>query len=533
MKKNVFSEVFDDVAELNVVSDDEGIVRIKGFAILSEIHFKVSARRNDGEKDLPIDGKPPKHKYLYTGTVSLISPTGSVLISERRKREKEAAGLVYGKDFKAKDVYASKPFYCNSADPGVIAAELRSRVDQLLSENEEQYISIHMKYMTPDKLTPQLASSKYVDDFLALAYVSSPPDRNAARKRAIQRIFSGLRNVPLCKLKQSDITGLIEKGHITDDDVALCHLFWEYLIEHNRCSGKNRFPVSVARDLSAEAEDRSMFTSKEVSESVFAEMYRLINKKLSTINCGVVLLLSGFTLNDICHLKWREIAFVKGYKDFAIIHIRKEHVAVAKHDYSRPALPDTALYLRRVYDTLCEKFGADAVQDWFVVSTEGSHNEPVESKDIVEEANNILVRAGYVGRLSVAGRPGQNEPIPSALLRTNYQRMLKLRAGLVNDPDTYSFLAGIQYKSSTYINYESHTSPEAQYRLYSFLKCLSVEKKLRKTPVLRETKNGLVYTATPNTNLEVAQMAGTIWLEAGEKVVVCCPHGVTGRIEID
>ena len=73
-------------------------------------------------------------------------------------------------------------------------------------------------------------------------------------------------------------------------------------------------------------------------------------------------------------------------------------------------------------------------------------------------------------------------------------------AGLAKDPDTSHFLRGVLLKSSTYTNYESHTAPEAQYHLYSILKPLAVEVKLRQVQAIRKSKTGYIYTATPETN---------------------------------
>ena len=86
-------------------------------------------------------------------------------------------------------------------------------------------------------------------------------------------------------------------------------------------------------------------------------------------------------------------------------------------------------------------------------------------------------------------------------------------------------------RSSTYTHYESHTSPEAQYRLYTILKALELEKPIRRATAHRATNDGYVYTASPMTNHEVAQVFGTITIQPGERIKIVCPHGVTGRIE--
>ena len=526
---NPFSSYFDDVEELKYQVDDEGLVIVKGIAVLNDIFLKITIRRREGADVISPDNNSLSAKPLYRGTISMISPLdGSVLLSEAKKRAKEAAN----KQYKDKDIYASINYRCNTADMDVIASTLRRQVDKLLLENEEQHTEMRLKYMSPEKLTPLLASTKYVDGFLAMVYPSSSPERNNKRSQTIQKIFTKLPNKPMRKLRARDISALIEHDHITAENVKLCHIFWTYLLESGKCSGKNPFPDAPVREPSVETMNKKMFTTLEISDNVFAKMFELINKKLSTLYCALVLLISGFTMDDILPLKWGDIVFVQGYDDFAIVHIRKESVVISKHDYSRPAIPDTAMYLKKAYDVLCTEYGTETVKNWNIAASETSRSKPADRKLITETANNLLVRAGYVGRLTAPGRSGEKEPIPITLLRKNYQRMLYTKCGLNDDPDTYSFLASIQLKSSTYINYESHTSPEAQYRLYTILKSISIENKLRKPTALRETKECLVYTATPITNHEVVRVIGDIVLKPGEKIIIRCPHGVTGRIQI-
>ena len=507
---NPFSSYFDDVEELKYQVDDEGLVIVKGIAVLNDIFLKITIRRREGADVISPDNNSLSAKPLYRGTISMISPLdGSVLLSEAKKRAKEAAN----KQYKDKDIYASINYRCNSADMDVFISTLRRQVDKLLLENGEQYTETRFKYMSPDKLTPLLASTKHVGEFLEIVYASSSMESNNKRRRAIQKIFNKLPNIPMCKIRGRDISVLIEREHITAENVKLCHLFWAYLLESGKCSGKNPVQETSIREPSVETKNKKAFTSSELSENVFVRLFELINKTLSALYCALVLLLSGFTLDDICSLKWEDIEFVQGYDDFAIVHIRKEYVVISKHDYSRPAIPDTAMYLKRAYDDLCTKYSAETIRSWYIASAESSRDKPADRKLITEAANNLLVRAGHVGRLTAPGRLGDKEPIPITLLRSNYQRMLFTKCGLNDDLDTFSFLAAIQLQSSTYTNYESHTSPEAQYRLYTILKSISVEKKLRKSSICRETKEGLVYTATPDTNHEVVRVTGEIVLQ--------------------
>ena len=520
-------EVFDDGSELLIESDEDGLLRIKGHAILSDCHLNVSLQRRSEEDLTSADAKPLKVKPLYSGTVSMISPEdGKVLLSEAKRRSKEAKGKAYLN----KDIYASNHIRCNSTNIDTIAGKLRLEADKLLLANKEQYMQMSLKFMSPDKLTPHIAMNMYVNDFINLVYGSSPPERNDKRKRDIKRVFSMLPNKPMHIIKQREIKAIIEQHHIVAEVVNLGYLFWDYLIQYKKCRGKNPFPDRSTREASLETKNKRAFNTQEFSDDIFEKMITLINRSLNSIYCVLVLMLSGFTWEDILPLTWGDIEFVKKYTDFSIIHIRKDRIAVSKHDFSRPAIPDAALYLKRVYDKLCREHGEETVKGWHIASDEQDRSKKLDRESISEKANNMLVLAGFQESLSLYGRPGSREPIPLTLLRTNYERKLKSKCGLSDDPDTYHFLAGLMYKSSTFVNYESHTSPEAQYRLYTILKPFSVKKAITKPKELKKKNGSQIFTAAPKNNHEVTRVIGKIHVKHGDRIVIRCAHGVWGRI---
>lgn len=150
-------------------------------------------------------------------------------------------------------------------------------------------------------------------------------------------------------------------------------------------------------------------------------------------------------------------------------------------------------------------------------------------KVLGEVANDLLVLAGYDFTVRKPGRPADAQAtLALRVLTENYHRMLITKAGLANDADTRYFLEGRVLRSSTYINYESHTSPEAQYRLYKILLPVSVEKKIKPS----SNKGKSTFSATPKTNHEVAQVTGQIRLKPGEAITIRIPSGVTGPIDI-
>ena len=189
------------------------------------------------------------------------------------------------------------------------------------------------------------------------------------------------------------------------------------------------------------------------------------------------------------------------------------------------------MYLRRVYDSLCEQYDSEDVAASYIASEVHSGVAP-DRKMISITARNLLIRAGFVGRISVPGRTADDEEtIPIQIFRNNYHAALYIKAGLWDDPDTLSFLRGVLFESSTYTNYESHTSLSAQERLYTILKSISTEKKLSPVPESTTEDGKICFTATPKSNHEVVRVHGTLTLLPGQKLVMCCPHGVCGVVE--
>ena len=312
---------------------------------------------------------------------------------------------------------------------------------------------------------------------------------------------------------------------MTTANRELCSHFFEFLIATGKCAGKNPIITSDNKETSTNAIRKAAFSQQELGFAVFTKMFELINNKISALYCVIVLLASGFSLQDIREMKWNDLDFVKGFRDYVVAHIRRDYTAISKHDFSRPIIPDAALYLRKVYNSFVKERGRDRVDEEWILP------RGLVNAAIAEEVNNLLVRAGFSGQATAKGRPSESEPIPITILRTNYQHMLSTVAGLKDDPDTFSFLCGVLLKSSTYTSYESHTTAQAQFRLYTILKSISVEKKLTEKSGMEKVKDGWLYKAVPRTNHEVVRVTGPILLCPGEKTIIRVPHGVTGVLE--
>lgn len=514
-------QTFADAEELAIEQDKEGILKLKGIVVVEGISFRVSVKRNSsGNGDGAHEASSPKYKYLFTGSVSTLDPsTTRVMLSEKKRREKEEMGL----SCKDKDIYATAKIRCDSTDPQKLADTILGRIMALICQDKSQLDQALLRAMTPDQLSLPLAVEQYASDFLRRTYPSSAPEKHAKRLTQLQRTLSKFPATPISKLGKRHANAILNEIHATDVSVKLCFLFVEYLLQMHKCSGANPFMMPSSRKPSG----RNALVQQELGDAVFEKLFEFLNRQLSPTSVVIALAASGFPLADIKDLSWGDLEVVPGYKDLLIAHIRREYAAVSKHDFSRPVIPDAALLIRRVIRELKKQTPAEDLAD------QNIWPKDLDNKAINNEIRNLLVRAGFAGGFSAVGRPSEDAvDIPAGILQTNYKRMLYAKAGLTDDPDTYNFLCGTMYKSSTYTNYESHTGADSMLRLYQFLKPLSTEKNLGKASDYYDGDKTL-YEAWPTTNHEAAHVTGQIKLKAGQQLRIRSAHGFTGIIRIN
>lgn len=524
--KEPFSKL-GDISGLEFELDDEGISKIKGDAVIENIILHIRIYRYKKTKGSNTSShKSGKSQRMYDGTISIIDlGTNKVMLSETKKRKKEEKGKTYSN----KDIYASIRYRCNYANYHKMASILLKRIETLIEENEDQLNFTAEKYRNPDLVTPDYAI-KYADKFLSIMYPNSKD--NSRRKNAIKSVFYGW-EVPFSTLRKKDVESRYAEKMVTMENQKLLSDFMKYLSANGKIVYKSVFPGAESREMSIKQLEKQAFTTPELSDDVFAEFFRLMNKTISFVNCGIALMASGLSQKQILSLKWGDIRFMKGYTDFVIVPILRDDILEAKHDFSRPLIPDTALYLNKVYKSLCKEHKKEDVDGWYVAADDSDHSGPMDGKVLSTEARNLLVRAKYVPRPSKPGEKLDESMISFRCLQEFYLRMLISKAGLANDDDTLYFLAGHLLRSSTFINYESHTSPEAQYRLYKILKPCSVEYPIEKR-VKNSCRNGMTtYEFCPDTNHEAVRITGKIVLKPGETLTIRIPSGVIGRIDVE
>jgi hypothetical protein len=395
MRKNPFAEYFDDVSDLNVFFNEKVLYKVTGTAELNNIIYKITISKHD------ITNQRNCHKAMYSGTISIIDPlTNRIMISEKKKRDRENKGLSYTN----KDLYATITYRCNTSNMDEIISTLMRQIDSLLCANKDQLKYSINKSIMPERLTFKIACEKYLDAFLCTAYPKASSETNLSRSKQITKVIPLLPNKPICKLKRSKIASVFRSSHVGEGTTELCYLFIEYLIQCNKLTGQNMFPSVTTKNPSEKELEKAAFGQKGLDPNVFSKMFFLLNRNVTPINCVIALLASGFTLSDISGLTWGDIELGEE-KDYVIVHIRKDHLRVAKHDFSRPAIPDTALYLRKAYAKLSKGYRSSDFTKGYIKPTE------LDSPQISIALNNLLIMSNFIMERKPNGRPSSDEQL--------------------------------------------------------------------------------------------------------------------------
>ena len=521
---NEIKSAFSDTSEITIKKDKFGIISIKGIAYDNSLAFKISLTRNESGNTLPrknpthnSDGHddPIKtaHKAIYTGTISLLDPASSrIMLSEAKKRKIQGSNTIA-----PKRLYCSKQLNINSTDESEIRDRILKQANKLKQENQGQLMYALGKALTRDTITPKYAFANYANEFLSLEYSSSP--ENNHRYNQLHRATEALPCLPISKISKREAKKYLKKHKIPDKDVKLLNSFFQFLIATEKVIGTNPIPTDIPQP-SDVSYKRAAFLCQEIEDVVFQNAFIILNSKYTLINIIISLLFSNFSVSELRQIKFSDLIFDKKNKDHVIVRKIRDYAANSKHDLSRPVIPDTALYLNEAIPVIQQD-----QQSEYIVPPD------ISTPYISNELNNLLVRAGFRGTLSLPGRPDKDETIPLSILKTNYQRMLIEKAGLANDPDTFHYLCGDQFRNSTFLRYESHSDSYAQKFLYQCLKPVSVEKRIKKKSGITERNNDLLFSVYPKSNHEVSRVTGTIVIPPDSEIVIKVAHGARGYVE--
>lgn len=495
----------------NIATDSQGkISKASGVYYHNDIMTSFSLLR-----------QPEGRRSAYRGHIEIISQiSGNVLV---RKYEKD--GKYIEKKVRAE-------LNCKDCSEREMKAYIASSAERLYRNYQNEiaadYQSAYNAPVTPNTITPRRAFDKYAPAFLHAKYPRSTDRKKKERLNQLNKFYSGLENIPMCKYSASQLKAYIQSAGIGKETAKLAGDFWNYCLDRLYVSGTNPFPAFADTRISPKALQSKALRANTLSTETFYNLFDLLAVKASGMDCGVALLASGFTAEQICDLRWKNLYFDPSREDFVTVGLFLAERAGAQHNYTRPCIPMTALLLRTLHSEL-EKKSPKSLKDKYVVTTGSKKTTPGE---LNKYAAAKLVKAG-VGSDTIqkVKNESPSEHYARILLHNTYRKLLVTKCGLSSQTQggTIKFLCGLSLAGDvTSSNYTSFTSPESTERLYTILKILQPERPIEEIPPASNEDGSIIYHITPNTTAETAGVVSSIMIPPGWRLEVSCPHGVSG-----
>ena len=469
---------------------------------------------DDTEYDFTLHRQTAR-RSLMRGKIKLISPlTGRVLVSDGKPVIREIT--------------------CSSDDPEDLKKAIVHRIRD-----------IHGKYMKeikvtqnpnsaytltrPDEITPASAFTEYGRRFISKAYPKSSDKKINERLNMLRRVYFGMPDVPMRKHSPAYINRYLKDSKFSTEAVNLASRFWDYCLTQGYCNGVNPFPGKAATRKSAAALQRRAVTATSLSSHTQKALFDILIANPTDMDCGVGLLSSGFSCEQICALQRKDIWFDPERPDHVRIRLYLPGRAGAQHNYTRPCTPQCARILRKRYEeeVQASRFDIGKAGDMYVLS--GKRTTDIRPGDLSRYAANRLTQAGVENDVIDAAK--KEAPTASAartLLYNTYQKNLVLRCGLSSETDggTLKFLCGFSLSNDvTASNYTSYTSEEAQERLYQLLHVLQPETDMPPIPPITNEDGSVTNVIVPRTTAEYAGIVSEFILEPWEEFNAECLHG--------
>ena len=342
----------------NIATDSQGkISKASGVYYHNDIMTSFSLLR-----------QPEGRRSAYRGHIEIISQiSGNVLV---RKYEKD--GKYIEKKVRAE-------LNCKDCSEREMKAYIASSAERLYRNYQNEiaadYQSAYNAPVTPNTITPRRAFDKYAPAFLHAKYPRSTDRKKKERLNQLNKFYSGLENIPMCKYSASQLKAYIQSAGIGKETAKLAGDFWNYCLDRLYVSGTNPFPAFADTRISPKALQSKALRANTLSTETFYNLFDLLAVKASGMDCGVALLASGFTAEQICDLRWKNLYFDPSREDFVTVGLFLAERAGAQHNYTRPCIPMTALLLRTLHSEL-EKKSPKSLKDKSVVTTGSKKTSP-------------------------------------------------------------------------------------------------------------------------------------------------------------
>lgn len=452
--------------------------------------------------------KTKEGNYVYRGSLSVRSPKdGSVLSKTKDGTEHKITKELNFNDFSKAEEY------------------IINRAKKIYEENELLIVKKQGLTVTQEIIWPSMAVTQYARKFVDVTCFSRNPKKKERRVRTLHKLAGFFENTPMKDVSPAMVKKIIKKNKISETSQKLLYDFWAYCCAQQYCSGNNPVPAIEKHGCSVETLTKKALTPDVLSQAQQDAIYRQLNANVCGLACAVALVMSGWSIEFILKLKWKDVIFSSFLEDYVRIIYTRPELSSATHDYTRPCVPQTAMILQKQYQYLKTLYPEEKLRNYPVAA--GHDNISVVNRDAVTGWMRTLLRSREVTCQLIDDK---NRPTSIRIYHNTYANNLGMKCNLKEDHGTLSFLLGQNLNSTTDDHYVSYTCEEAQKRMYYILSCLKEAKKNERTEITKEVdENTVIHTLLPEMPDRCVVGKVIIKLKPGEKISLNCPCGVEFR----
>ena len=165
---------------------------------------------------------------------------------------------------------------------------------------------------------------------------------------------------------------------------------------------------------------------------------------------------AGFSAKEACALQWGDVIFNDNSYGYVCIRLRRDDIAGATHDFTRPVLPFEGEVLHRRYDYLCTQYSSAELAEMPVASLGTNPKKALTNKTLASFCKAILLNSGFAGFANQVQQDSEKHGAGVNILLKNYTYKLSHYCGLYADKSDVRFLLGKSVaKDVTADNYRS------------------------------------------------------------------------------
>lgn len=519
--------------------DNCGNIHISGNIYINNVVMRYSANQQ-------------KKGYLIRGRISIISPVdGNILqMSGKNRRNallrfQEKDKVILKKNNRHEMLDCRSEFVVNILDDEKIKERITSSALKLYSKHEATILRAFKDLGIIAKHDATTALTIHIQSFINRLYSKNSVQNQKSVEKKIQKVTAFFGTVPMGDITRAMIKAY-HKQHENSagSDLNYARKFWEYCREKGVYTGEN--PLETHAEVYCKRKQKNGIEAirKSIEPiNIQFDVEQKLNKEIieniaDGSYIGLLLIKEcGFETKVSCELKWKDVNLCHNY---ITIHIQKDSLSGATHDYTRPLTPFAEDVLYQRYFLLRKKYSKEEILKMPIASKATDLRKPLKSKELTNLCRNALIRAGLdQSKLSVV--PVINMGAGVRLLHKNIRYRLEHYCGLFDDPAAVSFLMGNSLQSDvTADHYRSFISDEGQAYLYNALKR---DKRFINNLETEENKDNMVtswsmpggiteYSISPSSPHDIITFKIKVQIKPNDCIYLYAPQGISCTVKV-